>query len=481
MRNTIILFIFCIIALQVSLFSQWESDTRLTNNNNNSFPAYNNAKTIGSNGAVLHTVWADERDGNAEVYYKRSQNSGAGWEADVRLTNSAGSSYFPAIHVSGNMVLVSWSDNRDGNFEIYIKKSEDGGNTWGADVRLTSNTSASDYPSIDAEGNTVIIVWQDLRDTDYEIYFKRSTDGGNSWGADQRLSNNTAFSQYPSVTISGSRVNIAWEDNRDGNREIYNSYSNDGGLTWSGENRLTNNSSSSTSVSVTSEGDFVDLTWSDQRDGNWEIYYKYSVNGGASFSTDQRLTNSAGNSWYPSIVSYDSFIHICWQDARDGNNEIYYKISTDGGTTWSADSRLTNNAGASGFPSINISGSALHIVWNDNRDGNTEIYYKKNPNGNPIGITPVSTIVPADYSLGQNYPNPFNPVTNITIQLPRSGFVKLSVFDVTGKEVAVPVNEGMNAGTYKIDFDASGLTSGVYFYRLQTDEFTATKRMILLK
>jgi len=430
MRNTIILFIFCIIALQVSLFSQWESDTRLTNNNNNSFPAYNNAKTIGSNGAVLHTVWADERDGNAEVYYKRSQNSGAGWEADVRLTNSAGSSYFPAIHVSGNMVLVSWSDNRDGNFEIYIKKSEDGGNTWGADVRLTSNTSASDYPSIDAEGNTVIIVWQDLRDTDYEIYFKRSDDGG---------------------------------------------------LTWSGENRLTNNSSSSTSVSVTSEGDFVDLTWSDQRDGNWEIYYKYSVNGGASFSTDQRLTNSAGNSWYPSIVSYDSFIHICWQDARDGNNEIYYKISTDGGAAWSADSRLTNNSGASGFPSINISGSALHIVWNDNRDGNTEIYYKKNPNGNPIGITPVSTIVPADYSLGQNYPNPFNPVTNITIQLPKSGSVKLSVYDVTGKEVAVPVNEGMNAGTYRIDFDASGLPSGVYFYRLQTDEFTATKRMILLK
>ena len=95
--------------------------------------------------------------------------------------------------------------------------------------------------------------------------------------------------------------------------------------------------SSSTSVSVTSEGDLVCLTWSDQRDGNWEIYYKYSVNGGASFSSDQRLTNANGNSWYPSIAADDSFIHICWQDARDGNNEIYYKLSTDGGMTWHTD------------------------------------------------------------------------------------------------------------------------------------------------
>lgn len=481
MKKTIILSIFWLIALQYPLLSQWESDMRLTNNNNNSFPAYNNTKTICSNGAILHTVWADERDGNAEVYYKRSLNSGVSWEADVRLTSSAGSSYFPAIHVSGSMILVAWSDNRDGNFEIYFKRSEDGGSTWSTDTRLTSNTSGSDYPSIAASGSVVIIVWQDLRDTDYEIYFKRSTNGGISWGADQRVSNNTAFSQYPSVTISGAKVNIAWEDNRDGNREIYNRYSNDDGVTWSGENRLTNNSSPSTSVSVTSEGDLVCLTWSDQRDGNWEIYCKYSINGGASFSTDQRLTNANGNSWYPSIAADDSFIHICWQDARDGNNEIYYKLSTDGGTTWLADSRLTNNGSASGFPSVNVSGSALHIVWNDNRDGNTEIYYKRNPNGNPIGITAVSNVIPAEYSLGQNYPNPFNPMTNITIQLPKSGSVKLSVFDAAGKEVGLPVNKELNAGTYNIDFDASGLPSGVYFYRLQTAEFTETKKMMLIK
>jgi len=475
------LFFALLLCFQAGTIAQWESDTRLTNNSSQSLPAYNNAKTIGSDGSTLHTVWTDGRDGNLEIYYKRSANSGVSWNADVRLTNSSGSSYYPAIHVSGNTVLVIWTDNRDGNYEIYFKRSDDGGNTWSADTRLTNNASVSDYPSIDASGSIVIITWQDNRDGNYEIYSKRSPDGGSNWEADQRISSNSSFSEYPAVTISGLKVNIAWEDNRDGNREIYNKYSVDGGVTWGGENRLTNNSSQSTSVSITSEGDFVDMTWSDQRDGNWEIYYKYSADGGMTFGSDQRLSSASGNSWYPSIATDDSFIHICWQDARDGNNEVYYKISTDGGANWLGDTRLTNDAGASNTPSINISGAALHIVWSDNRDGNTEIYYKRNPVGNPIGIVPVSTTIPSGYSLDQNYPNPFNPVTNIQFALPNAGYVKLAVYDMNGKEVAVLVNGQLAAGTYKADYNASSLSSGVYFYKLTAKDFTATKKMILIK
>lgn len=313
MKNLKIFFFILLFGFQYSLFAQWEGDTRLTNNSSQSLPAYNNAKTIGSDGSTLHTVWTDGRDGNLEVYYKRSANSGLSWGSDLRLTNNSGSSYYPAIYVSGNTVFITWTDNRDGNYEIYFKSSVDGGGTWSTDTRLTNNSALSDYPSIDADGNTVIIVWQDSRDGNSEVYCKRSADGGLSWAADNRLTNNSSFSEYASVTISGTKAVVAWEDNRDGNREIYSKYSTDGGTTWSADNRLTNNSSQSTSVSVTSEGDFVDLTWSDQRDGNWEIYYRYSADGGINFTPDQRLTNASGNSWYPSVATYDAFIHICWQ------------------------------------------------------------------------------------------------------------------------------------------------------------------------
>ena len=101
--------------------------------------------------------------------------------------------------------------------------------------------------------------------------------------------------------------------------------------------------------------------------------------------------------------------------------------------------------------------------------------------GSTIGIEPISGNVPEKYSLSQNYPNPFNPSTNIKLQIPESGLVKLVVFDVTGREVAELVNETLNAGEYKVDFNASGFTSGVYFYRITTVGFSDVKKMILVK
>ena len=99
----------------------------------------------------------------------------------------------------------------------------------------------------------------------------------------------------------------------------------------------------------------------------------------------------------------------------------------------------------------------------------------------PIGITPISTEIPGDFKLNQNYPNPFNPVTNITFDIPKSSFVKLSIFEVSGKMIEVPVNQDLSAGSYNVDFDASQLSSGIYFYKLEAGEFTQTKKMMVIK
>jgi photosystem II stability/assembly factor-like uncharacterized protein len=95
--------------------------------------------------------------------------------------------------------------------------------------------------------------------------------------------------------------------------------------------------------------------------------------------------------------------------------------------------------------------------------------------------SPESRNTPATFSLQQNYPNPFNPSTTIKFELPTAGHVSLKVFDVLGREVSTLVNEQMQAGSYKRTFDAGGLTSGVYFYRLQTSDLVQTKRLILLR
>ncbi|NOS85050.1 MAG: T9SS type A sorting domain-containing protein [Ignavibacteria bacterium] len=89
--------------------------------------------------------------------------------------------------------------------------------------------------------------------------------------------------------------------------------------------------------------------------------------------------------------------------------------------------------------------------------------------------------IPNYYFLNQNYPNPFNPVTNIKFGIPESGNVRLAVYDILGREVTTLINEHKNPGTYEVKFDASQLASGIYFYSLQTDRVTETKRMLLVK
>lgn len=98
-----------------------------------------------------------------------------------------------------------------------------------------------------------------------------------------------------------------------------------------------------------------------------------------------------------------------------------------------------------------------------------------------IGIKPISTEVPAEFSLQQNYPNPFNPSTIIRFLIKDSRSVSLKIFDVIGKEVTTLVNEQLKAGEYEINWDASAYASGIYYYKLVTDNFSDTKKMVLIK
>lgn len=102
-------------------------------------------------------------------------------------------------------------------------------------------------------------------------------------------------------------------------------------------------------------------------------------------------------------------------------------------------------------------------------------------NANPNGIIKISSNVPSGYNLQQNYPNPFNPATNIKFDIPATAQVKLVVYDITGKQVQTLIDDILQPGSYRADWNASGFSSGVYFYRIQSDVFSDTKTMILIK
>lgn len=103
-----------------------------------------------------------------------------------------------------------------------------------------------------------------------------------------------------------------------------------------------------------------------------------------------------------------------------------------------------------------------------------------------VTVTPVSGItatgeIPSVFSLSQNYPNPFNPITKISFALPKSEFVNLSVYDLSGKLVSELVNGQMQAGNYSTSWDAAGISSGVYFYKITAGEFSSVKKLTLIK
>lgn len=379
MRKTISGTIFIIVLCSLHLYGQtWSALKRLTWNSGSSYePA------IATNtGNGIYTVWHDYSPGNYEIFFKCSTDRGNTWSGNKRLTWNSGGSESPSIAVdSSNKIHVVWRDFSPGNYEIYYKRSFDGGITWSGITRLTWSSSNTLPPSIAVDsGNGIYLVYADSQKLNYEIYYKRSTDGGINWSGTKRLTWNSGSSLSPSIAVDPSNgIHVLWQDHTTGNYEIYYRRSTDGGITWSKITRQTWNSSVSYDSSIVVDSSTgIHIVWADTKSGNPDIYYRRSIDKGITWSAITRLTWNTGTSREPSITADSgSGIHVAWQDETPGNYEIYYKSSSNGGVTWTALTRLNWNGESSTVPAIAAdSSNGIHVVWADHTPGNNEIYYK---------------------------------------------------------------------------------------------------------
>ena len=380
-RLVIIILALGLFCLPPGALGDWSAAKRLTWTLGNS---YSPALTTDSAGNI-HVVWSDDTPGNPEVYYKKSTDAGATWGTAKRLTWNSGASGGQVIAAdSSNAIHVVWLDNTPGNFEVYYKRSTDAGLTWSAAQRLTWTPALDQYSAIAIDSSdTVHVAWEDDTATnEYEIFYKKSTDGGASWSPNKRLTWTISSGSYEPAMApdSGNGVYIAWEDAYAGNWEIYCRDSTDGGTTWSATKRVTLTSGSSYSPAIALDSsDAVHIAWYDDTPGNYEVHFARSTDAGATWSATQRLTWNSGISAEPqTAVDSSNVIHVVWYDDTSGDNEVYHKRSTDGGATWSSATRLTWNSGTSQYQTIAIdAGGAVHVVWQDSTPFNWEIYYKK--------------------------------------------------------------------------------------------------------
>jgi hypothetical protein len=226
-----------------------------------------------------------------------------------------------------------------------------------------------------------------------------------------------------------------------------------------------------------------------------DVRFSRSTDGGLTWSPSVRVNDDLGNNayqWFGTMsVAPDGRIDTVWLDTRGNlgnvNSALYYSYSLDEGVTWTPNVKLSDTFDPHvGWPQQDKMGdyfdmysdeSGAHLAWAATFNGEQDVYYSL--------ITP-SYVGIADSDAGspvmllQNFPNPFKEQTTIRYQLPEKSNVTLHVFTVSGREVASLVNETQDAGMHQVVFDASGLDSGVYYYRLQTENSSVTKRFIRL-
>ena len=261
-------------------------------------------------------------------------------------TTALGSDYIaggPAVAVVGTDVYVLWRDNRNGASDIYLRHSSDGGATFPApetrvDLGDAPGANASVAPVMAARGADVYVAWVDDRSGDsFDIYFNRSANRGTTWGSaialDQDPLPHDSFDPQIVAPSSGELV-VAWVDFRFGLSDILATRSTNGGVTFSAPDRLDTGtvpgSSNSAELSLSARDGVVAAAWADDRSGALDIYANFSLDGGAVWQPqDYRLDSGpagAADSIDPVVRVGDGAIHVVWSDLRFGPRAaLYYR------------------------------------------------------------------------------------------------------------------------------------------------------------
>ncbi|MBW2263052.1 MAG: hypothetical protein JRG91_13825 [Deltaproteobacteria bacterium] len=336
-------------------------------------------------GSEYGVAWNDDRDGNWEIYFARIDDAGARIGSDLRVTDAVTSSRHPELVWSGSQYGLTWYDHRDGNEEIYFARLGGDGAKIGADARITDDTARSRYPDIAWADDAYALTWTDERDGNEEIYFARLDDAGAKMGSDVMITFNAFPSMDSALTWTGTEYGLVWRDDRDGNGEIYFVRVSAAGAKVGSESRVTNATNASGQPQIVWTGSEYGVTWHDNRDDTtpmtspyvYEIYFARILPDGTKNGLDSRITTTSNTSWYPSLVWMTSTYAATWHDRRDGNGETYFARITAVGSMIIPDVRITSDVGESWNPSIVWTGSEFGVSWDDDRDGNEEIYFNR--------------------------------------------------------------------------------------------------------
>lgn len=447
-------------------------------------------------------TWQDERNSNRNIYAQRFDASAHASDINLKVNDDEESRdhYTPFIGMSpSGEYVITWSDERNSklNNDIYAQRYGPLGELIGVNyiVNGLEKQKSQTTPSIAMDNDgSYVITWCGNSNNDHlNVYAQRYGTIGNALGINDIVNDDeeSFWRDKPSIALNIHNGNyvIIWRDKRNGDYDIYAQRYDAFGIALS-SNILINDDSGSSSyrphIAMCDSGNFV-ITWTGARNRDFNILAKrFDAIGNAlsgSIQINTRHNTGSHNSSCIAMNSEGDYV-ITWVDTRNGKPDIYAQLFDASGNALGSNFRINNtslpHSSMAQCPSIKMVGSKIYTTWQENRisEDNYDIYC------NILEFSGASAISPEHIAytiLNNNYPNPFNPRTAISYQLSTNSDVELSIFDITGKNIATLVNESKSAGYYEVIWDASRYSSGIYFYSLKAGNFVETRKMILMK
>ena len=484
-------------------------------------PAAPNYIAVGSN---LNYFYSSSDSGH--TWSQKIMSSVFGVWGDPSVLYDANGNLFYG-HLSNPPNLVGYWVDR-----IVIQKSTDNGQGWDEGIGLgySPPRKQQDKEWLGADftnspyKNNIYVAWTEFdsygsfsSSDSSKILFARSTNSGVSWETPIRISDkagdcvdddNTDEGAVPAVGPDG-QVYISWS----GPGGIFFDKSLDGGKTfgkdvfvttqpggWAfnipGIDRCNGMPITACDVSSSQYRGNIYILWSDQRNGedNTDVFITKSTDEGETWGNIVRVNddNSNRQQFFPwmTIDQSTGYIYVVFYDRRETTEDatdVYLARSTDGGETFKnlkiSESSFVpdSNYFFGDYIGITALNGNIYPVWMRMDNHVLSIWTALVKESGIATAIKDEKELPSEYKLYQNYPNPFNGSTVISFYLANPSFVTLKIYDILGNEIAAPVNKFMTKGSHEIKYNALGLTSGVYFYRLNAGDFTTARKFILLK
>jgi hypothetical protein len=446
-----------------SLFGQWQPDYRMTQSDSFSFLGYNNTWNIAVSGDTVHVIYTDKTPGILQVFYTSSYTAGLSWNTPIMLSNDADNIFEYALAAADNNVHVIWQDGL--NQRLIYRRSTNAGQTWSAQETLVYTLNGVGKPCLAVNNDNIYLVFDDGRAGGWnaEIYLMSSNNNGANWNNEQRLTNTASnfMDRAPSLAVNGANLHLTWERfdvNTSTPRSLYLRSTNSG-QSWENEQYLSTDTIYQDQAVIAVSGNNVHAVWHDSR-FNSTIYYRRSLNNGVTWQSETCITLNSLISDYPTIATIGQNIHVAWRDYVTGQSNIGYCHSMDNGVSWSQETLLTQYASGQECPSIACAGSKVHIIWMDERDGNWEIYYKRNPTGSGIYEFEIrnSKLTNKHFVI---FPNPAK--NYFTLRFPLfADRLQVKIFDISGKMV----KEFKGFGIEESEISLDGIKNGLYFVQV---------------